>query len=266
MFLSIAKEAAVEAGKIILHHLGNLTNIEIKNNQQFNLVTEADKAAEQCIVDIIHRHFPDHKILAEERGAVDNDSDVKWIIDPLDGTTNYTHGLPIFSTSIGIEKAGEVIAGVVYNPAMNEMFYTEKGSGSFLNDHRIHVSSTTSLLRSLLVTGFPYNVHENPDFCLERFNTFVYEAHAIRRLGSAAIDCAYVACGRLDGFWEIWLHPWDVAAGALMIREAGGVTTDFYGNEHSIYKPQFLGSNGLIHQKMIEVLKKAEAVKTETSL
>lgn len=258
MFLSIATEAALEAGKILLKHLGNVKQIEVKHDQLFNLVTEVDRAAEECIVDIIHTYFPDHSILAEEGGAIDLDSDCKWIIDPLDGTTNFMHALPVFCISIALEKAGEVLAGVVYNPAVDEVFHVEKGSGAFLNNKKIHVSSTSNIERSLLVTGFPYNVRENPDHCFERFTAFMHAAHGIRRLGSAAIDCAYVACGRFDGFWEVWLHPWDCAAGALMIREAGGVTTDFYGKPHSIYSRQFLGSNGFMHEKMMEILKQAE--------
>ncbi len=256
--LQTAVEAAREAGKILMDHLGNVRTIEVKQGQQFNLVTEADKGAEKCIIDRIRRDFPDHAILAEESGALDADSGVKWVIDPLDGTTNFTHALPIFSVSIGIETRGEVTAGVVYNPASGELFHAEKGKGAFLNGKRIRVSSTADIERSLLVTGFPYDVRENPDFCMERFDAFVYEAHGIRRLGSAALDCAFVACGRFDGFWEVRLHPWDVAAGALMIREAGGRTTDFHGNAHSIYTPQFLGTNGLLHDRMTAILKSAE--------
>lgn len=258
MYLTTIREAAIEAGKILMDYLGNVHQIEVKNHQQFNLVTEADKAAEKAIVEWIRHRFPDHSILAEEGGAIDADSDCRWIIDPLDGTTNFAHAFPIFSVSIALEKAGEVVAGVVYNPALNEFFHTEKGTGAYLNDKRIHVSSTTNMERGLLVTGFPYNVRENPDLCVERLNAFLYAAHGIRRLGSAAIDCAYVACGRFDGYWEIWLQPWDVAAGALMIREAGGVTTNFRGDTHSIYNRQFLGSNGLIHEHMIAVLKEVE--------
>lgn len=261
--LQTAISASRDAGKILMDYLGNVRQIEVKQGQQFNLVTEADKGAEKCIIERIRRDFPDHAILAEESGALDTESGVKWVIDPLDGTTNFTHALPIFSVSIGVEKEGEVVAGVVYNPASGELFHTEKGKGAYLNGKRIGVSSTEDIERSLLVTGFPYDVRENPDFCMERFDTFIYEAHGIRRLGSAALDCAYVACGRFDGFWEVRLHPWDVAAGALMIREAGGRTTDFYGKEHSIYTPQFLGTNGLLHERMIAVLKAAEELLPE---
>ncbi len=255
--IDIAKEAAREAGKVLLQHLGNVRHIEIKDGQELNLVTEADKESEQRIIEIIAARYPDHSFLAEEGGTVQRASDYRWIIDPLDGTTNYAHGLPLFSVSIGLEYRGELVAGVVYNPVSSEMFTAETGGGAFLNGNRIVVSSTAELSRSLLVTGFPYNVKDNPDHMVERFQAFLMNARGIRRLGSAALDCAFVACGRFDGFWEVWLNPWDLAAGAVLVREAGGRTSDFEGNPHRLDVPQWVASNGLIHDQMLEILKHA---------
>ena len=256
--IRVAIEAAREAGKILRNVLGKVKQIEIKQNQQFNLVTEADKAAEAKIIDIIRSHYPRHEILGEESGAHSTGSNVRWIIDPLDGTTNFTHGLPIFSVSIGVERDGEVIAGVVYDPMSDELFHAEKGAGAFLNQRPIRVSATADIEHAMLVTGFPYNIRENPDGCHERFITFLMKAQAIRRLGSAALDCAYVAAGRLDGFWEVALQPWDKAAGLLLITEAGGKVTNFRGGAHDLYALPFLGSNGLIHEQMVHILDQAQ--------
>ncbi len=255
--IDIAIQAAREAGKILLQHMGNIQHIEIKDGQELNLVTEADKESERRIIEIISAKYPDHSFLAEEGGSVRTASDYRWIIDPLDGTTNYAHGLPLFSVSIGLECRGDLVAGVVYNPVLNEMFTAEAGGGAYLNGNRITVSATSELSRSLLVTGFPYNVKSNPDHMVERFQAFLMSARGIRRLGSAALDCAFVACGRFDGFWEVWLNPWDLAAGAVLVREAGGRTSDFEGNPHRLDVPQWVASNGLIHDQMLEVLRRA---------
>jgi myo-inositol-1(or 4)-monophosphatase len=263
--IEIAIEAAREAGSILQGFRGSGYEIEIKFDQEFNLVTEADKAAERAIIDIIHRYHPDHQILGEEGGAMTSRSDYKWIIDPLDGTTNFTHSFPIYSVSIAVEYKGEVIAGVVFDPSADEMFHAERGSGGYLNDTRLRVSEVADLSRAMLVTGFPYNVQENPNWCHERFIAFLMHAQAIRRLGSAALDCAYVAAGRLDGYWEVALQPWDKAAGQLLVTEAGGRISDFEGGPHSNYHPPFLGSNGLIHDRMVEVLTAAKHMKIEYS-
>lgn len=262
--IRVAIEAAREAGKLLRQHLGNVRRIETKMDQEFNLVTEVDRASEAKIVEIIRRHFPKHGILAEEGGASGKGAETVWIIDPLDGTTNFAHGLPIFSVSIAIEREGSVIAGVVYDPMRDELFHAEKGVGAFLNNRPIRVSASRELASSLLVTGFPYTVRENPQYCMERFLAFLYRARAVRRLGSAALDCAYVAAGRLDGFWEVALQPWDVAAGALLITEAGGRVSGFEGEAHSIYDLPFLGSNGMIHDQMIEVLRRAPSLRILT--
>ncbi|MBW7889361.1 MAG: inositol monophosphatase [Bacteroidetes bacterium] len=255
--IQLAIEAALEAGKFLKYNVGKVKNIERKQGEETNLVTEIDKQSEALIISKIKKHFPHHDILGEESGSLNSRSEFKWIIDPLDGTTNFTHGFPIFSVTIGIEHKGEIIAGVIYDPNADELFSAEKGNGAYLNKKRIHVSSTDSLIKSLLVTGFPYNVKENPQHVVEHFVNFLPLAQGVRRLGSAALDLAYIACGRLDGYWEVFLNPWDKAAGILLVREAGGKVTNFQNDEHDvIYNPNTLASNGRIHEYMLDVLRK----------
>lgn len=256
--IDIAIEAARAAGNILQNFRGRSLEVETKYDQVCNLVTLADKASEKAIIEIIHGYHPDHQILGEEGGAVLSRSRYKWIIDPLDGTTNFTHGFPIYSISIAVEYEGNVIAGVVFDPTANELFHAELGSGAFLNETRLHVSTVPNIGQAMLVTGFPYNVQENPDWCHERFIAFLMNGQAIRRLGSAALDCAYVAAGRLDGYWEVALQPWDKAAGQLLVTEAGGRVSNFEGGPHDNYTPPFLGSNGLIHDQMVDVLTNAK--------
>jgi len=257
--LNVAIEAAQEAGKFLKHNLGKVKEINVKSGQEKNLVTEIDKKSEELVVSIIRKHFPGHDILAEESGNEHGkESEYRWIIDPLDGTTNFTHGLPIFCVSIGLERKGEVIAGVIYDPNLDELFSAEKGRGAFLNGRRLRVSQTPSLKQSLLVSGFPYNVSENPDNCLEHFVNFVIEGQGVRRMGSAAIDLAYVAAGRYDGFWEVHLNAWDMAAGVILIREAGGKITGFDGEEINIYGKKVVASNGLIHDEMVNLIAKGK--------
>lgn len=254
--LTIAIEAAKEAGKFLKYSVGRVKNVEMKQGEERNLVSEIDKSSEQRIIKIIRRHYPHHAILAEESGASTTASDYKWVIDPLDGTTNFLHGVPIFCVTIAIEYKGEIVAGVVYDPNLDELFTAEKGSGAYVNGKRLSVSSTSKLINSLLVTGFPYDIAQNPENAIGHFVNFLVEARGIRRLGSAALDLSYVAAGRFDGFWEVNLHPWDMAAGVLFVREAGGRVTDFAGGESTIYKKQVLASNGLIHEAMVQVLRK----------
>jgi myo-inositol-1(or 4)-monophosphatase len=255
--LQIAIEAAIEAGKFLRTNVGKIRQIEYKEGQVTNLVTEIDKNSEKLIIGRIKDKYPDHDFLAEESGAADIKSEFRWIIDPLDGTVNYTHGLPIFCVSIALERKGEIILGVVYDPSMDELFTAEKGKGAWLNKQRLEVSKATNLIKSLVVTGFPYTVNENPEPDITHFRNFVVESQAVRRLGSAALDLCYVASGRFDGFWEGSLHPWDMAAGVLMVMEAGGRWTDYCGAVSNVYNKQMLATNGLIHEQMIEVLKKA---------
>lgn len=253
--LNVAIEAAREAGRFLKLSVGKVRNIEVKQGDERNLVSEIDRGAEERIIAIIRRHYPGHAILAEESGGSLAPAEYRWIIDPLDGTTNFLHGVPIFSVSIGIERRGELIAGVVYDPNQDEIFTAEKGAGAFLNGRRLKVSSSSVLVESLLVTGFPYNITENPGNAVEHFVHFLMAARGVRRLGSAAMDLCYVAAGRFDGFWEVSLSPWDMAAGALLVQEAGGRVTDMAGGPLNIYQKTVLASNGPIHDTMLAVLK-----------
>ena len=251
-YLQVAMAAAKEAGRIQMLHSGHSHQIEYKG--EFNPVTLVDKLCERAIVQKILDTFPDHDLLTEESPFESKGSPWKWIIDPLDGTTNYFHEFPFYSVSIALEIEGEVRLGVIYHPVLNEFFHAEKGKGAFLNGNRISVSRIDDLNRGFLCTGFPYDVRENTDFYLSYFRKFLTRSFAIRRPGSAAIDLSYLAAGRFDGFWELKLHPWDVAAGSLMVTEAGGRVTDFQGRPFNIYSEEILASNGLIHQAMLEAI------------
>jgi myo-inositol-1(or 4)-monophosphatase len=253
MILTLAIEAAKQAGKFLKDNVGNISTIEMKSTE-INLVTDIDKRSESMIISMIKKQFPTHDIIAEESGRTAGTSDYRWIIDPLDGTTNYTHGLPLFCVSIGVENKGDIIAGVIYDPLRDELYTAEKGSGAFLNGRRIQVSTEDRLIHSLLITGFPYNVKDNPHNAIGHFNNLVIAAQGIRRLGSAALDLAYVACGRAEGFWEVNLHPWDISAGVLIITEAGGTVTDFERKPVNAYTPNIVASNGKIHDEILKVL------------
>ncbi len=246
-------EVAKEAGELIKADFGKHHSVEYKSNLS-DLVTETDKKSEKLITDFIKKEFPSHNILSEEGSGKEGNSDYLWVIDPVDGTTNFAHGLPIFAVSIGVVKNGEIIAGVVYDIMRNVIYSAEKGSGSFANGKKLSVSKNSDLRKSLLVTGFPYNVSENPNNVYGKFIAFLKNSRAVRRLGSAAIDCCYVAEGVFDGFWEVSLHPWDICAGKLIIEEAGGKVTNFKGEEVSIFSVEFLSSNGYVHEKMMKIL------------
>jgi myo-inositol-1(or 4)-monophosphatase len=251
--LNFAIQTARDAGNVLVQRLGAA---QISNKGDIDLVTEADIAAEELIIDRIRSYYPQHMILAEESGdtiTIGQSSDWKWIIDPLDGTTNYAHGYPCFCVSIALEFKGAIQIGVVYDPMRDEMFAAERGQGATLNGRTMRVSDVDELGRAMLCTGFPYNVRERHDFARE-FARFTMEAQAVRRDGSAAIDLAYVACGRFDGFWEDGLNPWDMAAGVLLIEEAGGRVSDYQNQPLSIYTKQVLTSNGLVHEAMMRVL------------
>ncbi len=251
--LNFAIQTARDAGAILIDRLGRA---QISNKGDIDLVTEADLAAEKLIIERIQSYYPRHAILAEESGAseeIAGQSEWKWIIDPLDGTTNYAHGYPCFCVSIALERSGKIEIGVIYDPTRDEVFAAEKGQGATLNDRRIRVSDVEELNSAMLCTGFPYNVRERPNFARD-FANFTMEAQAVRRDGSAAIDLAYLACGRFDGFWEDGLNPWDVAAGVLLIEEAGGRVSNFTGAPLDIYSAKVLASNGLIHEAMMKVL------------
>lgn len=255
--LQVAQNAALEAGNFLKESVGKVNSVESKLGEVRNLVSDIDRGSEERIIRRIRESYPHHAVLAEESGGSTGRDEYRWIIDPLDGTTNFLHGLPIFSVTIGVERKGEIVAGVIYNPNMNELFTAERGSGAFLNGSRISVSHNSDLINSLIITGFPYTIAENPDHAVDHFVNFLHEARGVRRLGSAAIDLAYVAMGRFDGFWEVSLQPWDMAAGVLLVHEAGGRTSDFSGHPTSIYRKQIVASNGLVHDEMVRVLSRA---------
>ncbi len=245
---------AVQAGATQLRHYYE-KSFTISNKEGVNnLVTEADHAAEKAIFEIIQTQYPDHYILSEESGDMPQDSAYKWIIDPLDGTVNFAHGIPLCAVSIGVEKDGEMILGAVYAPFINELYIAEKGQGATLNDRKLQVSTQTDMLKSCLVTGFPYTYPELHIGPLEIFAKLVKQGIPVRRLGSAAIDLCWVAAGRFDGFWEFNLSPWDTAAGYLLVKEAGGTITDFTGAEFSCYQKQLLATNTHLHQPLLQAI------------
>jgi myo-inositol-1(or 4)-monophosphatase len=244
--------AAYRAGKILKEHFGKLEMV--KNKGTIDLVTEADIAAEKAIVDAIKETFPDHSIVAEESGSLQGDPDNCWFIDPLDGTTNYAHNLGFFSVSIAFFYKKKASVGIVFNPVTAELFTATKGQGAQLNNHPISVSDKKTLQESLLVTGFPYNLNTILFRLITRFQNCLSASQGVRRLGSAALDLCYVACGRFDGFWEENLNPWDTAAGVLIAQEAGAVVTDFKDRPFHINKKQILATNGHIHSEMVTLL------------
>ncbi|MEP6748290.1 MAG: inositol monophosphatase family protein [Bacteroidota bacterium] len=243
---------ATEAAADVLRHYFNgeftITNKEGINNP----VTEADLASEKVIIDIIHEDFPDHFILSEEAGEIKMDSEYKWIIDPIDGTINFANGIPICCVSIGVEQAGKMIMGAVYNPFMNEFFFAQRGFGATLNEKKIQVSQQSDLNKACLVTGFPYTYLNTPNSPLDVFSSLIRKGIPVRRLGSAAIDLCWVAAGRFDAFYEHKLQAWDSAAGFLIVEEAGGKVTDFKGNYYSPYQPHIIASNGQVHDALVK--------------
>jgi len=252
-FKRVAIDLALQSGEVLRRGQAKIRHIEYKGT--INLVTEMDKKAERLIADGLNHAFPSHDLLAEEQlRNIDSGADFRWVVDPLDGTTNYAHNLPLYAVSIGLEYRGDMILGVVYQPVLDEMFVAVRGSGARLNGRKIKVTTERQLERSLLVTGFPYDMHTTRHDNLRHFRNFMKKAQAVRRLGSAALDLCYVACGRFDGFWELQLHPWDTAAGKIIVEEAGGTITNYIGEPYSIYGNTLLATNGLIQQEMIEVL------------
>lgn len=243
---------AREAGALLADQFGGEQSIDFKG--AIDIVTETDRLSEALIMKRITSSYPGQDILTEESAAIDTGSDCRWIIDPLDGTTNYAHGFPFFCVSIAFERAGTIMVGVVFDPLRNELFVAEKGKGAFLNESSLQVSRTNQLSNSLLATGFPYDIRVNPDNNLNHFNALATKARAIRRAGSAALDLSYLAAGRFDGFWELRLRPWDTAAGTLIVTEAGGVVSELDGQAHHLDSPTLAASNGLIHDAMLTAL------------
>ena len=250
----MAVEAARAAGDLLRGELLGPRRIAFKGSPT-NLVTEMDARAEALIVERLLAAFPDDAILAEERGARAGRSGRRWIIDPLDGTTNYAHGLPLYCVSIALEAGGGVELGVAYDPSHGELFVAERGAGAFCNDARLTVSSASTLDRSLLATGFPYDIRVNPDDNLKEYAAFSRRAQGVRRLGSAVLYLAWVAAGRFDGYWELRLGAWDVAAAGLMVEEAGGRLTSITGGPLDLERPTIVASNGRIHDEMLAVLR-----------
>jgi myo-inositol-1(or 4)-monophosphatase len=252
-FLSVALDAARDAGRLLREELGGTRHIRHKRSL-IDLVTEMDQRAETLIVERLLGAFPDHAVLAEEGGATDGRSPYRWLIDPLDGTTNYAHGLPIFAVSVALERAGVVELGVAYDPSRDECFVAERGRGATLNGEAIRVSGVDTLDQALLVTGFPYDIRTTAATNLPEYAALSVRAQAVRRLGSAVIDLCWVACGRLEGFWELALGPWDMAAGGLIVGEAGGRVTSVRGGPWRLEGPGILASNGLVHDAILSGL------------
>jgi len=247
-FLETAAEIAREAGALINQYAERKIGFELKG--EFDLVTEADRSSERLIVKALRGHFPSHEIVAEEGGGNAGTSEYRWYVDPLDGTTNFAHGFPAYNVTMALERAGELIAGVVFDPVRGELFTAEKGSGAFLNGARIQVSKVVNIEASLVATGFPSRKrHENVN--VHFYYQLAMLSHGVRRAGSAALDLAYVACGRLDAFWEFGLNPWDIAAGVLLIHEAGGTCSDMHGAPLQMRGLHILADNTLVHAEIL---------------
>ena len=262
-YLETAVDIAREAGTLVANYVERRVGFELKG--EHDLVTEADRASEQLIVERLQRHYPSHAVIGEEGARVEGSSDYRWYVDPLDGTTNFAHGFPVFNVTLALEKAGEVIAGVVVDPMRNEVFAAERGGGAFLNNRRIRVSKAARLTDCLVGTGFPSR-KRHQDLNIHFFYQLSIMSHGVRRPGAAALDLAYVAAGRLDAFWEFSLNPWDVAAGLLLVEEAGGKTSDMRGAPVSVHGPHFVANNRLVHDEMLGVFADVFAGKYRWSL
>lgn len=251
---TVAVNAAKKASRIILSYLGKALTVDEKKKHDF--VTAADREAEEVLIRTLRHTYPEHDILAEESGEHTSRSSFRWIIDPLDGTTNFIHGFPFFCVSIALEIEGNLVMGIVYDPNRNELFSAIRGHGAFLNRARIHVSDCTDPSRALLATGFPYRDYTHAEPYMRLFKHYMTHTAGIRRPGSAALDLCYLACRRIDGFWELYLKPWDVAAGAVIILEAGGILSDFSGGSDYIFGGNIIGSNPYLHSWMAQAAQK----------
>lgn len=255
IYLATAIQAVIKAGTM---QLAGMDHLEIEKKGSIDLVTQIDRDVETMFRALIAERFPDHSVLAEEfeaRGDRQRRAEFTWVFDPVDGTTNYAHGLPIFCCAASLEHDGRAIVGAIYDPSRRELFTAEKGRGAWVNGAPMRVSSAAALIDSLLCTGFPYNLHTEGEYLVGLFSDFLSSARAVRRLGSAAIDLAYVACGRFDGFWEVRLNPWDISAGALMIEEAGGQVSLLDGGQFDSRLGEIIASNGRLHTQMVDVIR-----------
>lgn len=251
-YLDFAASAAKEAGLFLKKNLHKRHSVYYKG--EINIVTDEDRKSEEMILGRISREFPGHDILSEESDARESGAEFRWIVDPLDGTTNYAHGFPVFCVSIALQRRGETVMGCIYNPMLEEMFTADAGSGAFLNGERIRVSAVADFSKSFLATGFPYDLRTDRNNNINYFVALAKRTLAIRRAGSAALDLAYTAAGRFDGFWELKLHPWDTAAAVLLVKEAGGKVSDIRGEKHTMESISIAASNGLIHSELIKIL------------
>lgn len=259
---TVAIEVARSAGSVLEGMARSGFTIERKN--PVNLVTDADRASERAIAAHLHEAFPSHRILAEEEGLhAAGDSPFSWIIDPLDGTTNYAHGYPAYCVSIALTHQGHLVLGVVFDPSRDELFVATRGAGATLNSAAIAVSTTPTLNDALVVTGFAYDIRENPENNLDEFSRVALKAQGIRRTGSAALDLCYVACSRFDGYWELQTKPWDAAAGVVIVEEAGGRVTDCSGGPFSLQQQRILATNGRIHQELVDALHRPPTDRTD---
>ncbi len=262
-YLETSTEIAREAGALLANYFERRVSYELKG--EFDLVTEADRASEKLVVERLRSYFPAHNIVAEEGGGHESSSEYRWYVDPLDGTTNFAHGFPMFSVTLGLEQAGELICGCIFDPVRQEMFTAERGSGAYLNNRRIRVSRATRVEDSLVATGFPSRKrHQNIN--VHFYYQMAMDSHGVRRAGSAALDLAYVAAGRLDAFWEFGLNPWDMAAGVLLVDEAGGKTSDMNGGPVKVRGPHLLADNGLIHSQVLKMFEEIFAGRFRTPL
>ncbi len=247
-YAEIASDIAREAGQILSNFAAQGIGFELKGD--YDLVTEADRTSERLIVERLKSHFPNHDIVAEEGGGHLTGAEYRWYVDPLDGTTNFAHNFPIFNVTLALERAGEIVAGVIFDPTRDEMFSAERGAGAFLNSNPIHVSRAATLNDALVATGFP-SLRRHQNINVHFYYQLAMLTHGVRRAGAAAIDLAYVACGRLDAFWEFGLNPWDMAAGILLIQEAGGTYSDMRGQQCDVHSPHLLADNGLVHEETL---------------
>jgi len=254
--LSAAQAAVEAAGEVLVEWFGKVREVGYKGGE-LDLVTEADRLAEEAAFSVLQERYPDWQVLGEESGGAGLEEGWCWVVDPLDGTTNYAHGYPFFGVSVGLVRDGRPVLGVVYDPLREELFWAGVGGGAWLGGQRIEVSRTPEVRRSLLITGFPYSVRQNPNENLKYFNFMVMHAQGIRRDGAAALDLCYVACGRADGFWEFGLRAWDVAAGSVIVAEAGGRVSGIFQAEFGLESGEILATNGLIHEELRGLLQEA---------